>query len=531
MHRRDLLAAAGALATTGWGALAPRPARASGTTLQIGLGGAFTTMDPHFYHAVPNHTVAMHIYERLINRAPDGRLIPGLAIEWKPLTDTLWEFKLRPGVKFHDGGDFTADDVVFTFERARDVPNSPGGFGGFLRAVQRVEVVDPLTIRLHTPVPAPDLGPNLTYVGIVSRRVGEGATTADYNSGKAAVGTGPYRYGSYTPGNRVEMTRNDSWWGPKPAWETVSLRLLSNPAARTAALLSGDVDIIDTPSVSDLPRMRADDRFQVTAIPGIRLIYLVPDLSREGASPFVTDASGTPLPQNPFRDLRVRQALSLALRREALADRVMLGTATPTGQWMPPGAYSYAPSVKPPEEDAARARALLAEAGLPNGFRLTLHTPNDRYPNDARLAQGVAQMWARIGVQTTVEALPWASYAARGGRQEFSMGLWGWGSATFEGGYMLTQCFATHDRPRSIGLYNYGRYSNPALDALAARAVSTVDEAAREALLIEATELAMADTPIIPMLMLQNLWAVRKGISFLPRSDERTLAVDARPAG
>jgi peptide/nickel transport system substrate-binding protein len=530
MRRRDVLTAL-TLATTGWGALAPRPAMASGTTLRVGLGGAFTTMDPHFYHAVPNHTVAMHLFERLINRAPDGRLIPGLATEWRPLTDTLWEFKLRPGVKFHDGGDFTADDVVFTFERARDVPNSPGGFGGFLRAVERVEVVDPLTIRLHTPVPAPDLGPNLTYVGIVSRRVGQGATTADYNSGKAAIGTGPYRFASYTPGSRVEMTLNDLWWGPRPDWDAVSLRLLSNPAGRTAALLSGDVDLIDTPSVSDLPRLREDRDLQVEAIPGIRLIYLAPDLSREGESPFVTDTSGTPLPRNPFRDVRVRQALSLALQREALADRIMLGTATPTGQWMPPGAYSYAPKVVPALPDAAQARRLLAEAGLPNGFRLTLHTPNDRYPNDARLAQAVAQMWTRIGVQTTVEAMPWATYAARGGRQEFTMGLWGWGSATFEGGYMLTQCLATYSKERSLGLYNYGRYSNPALDQLTARAVSTVDEAAREALLIEATEVAMADTPVIPVLMLQNLWAVRRGIAFAPRSDERTLAVDARREG
>jgi peptide/nickel transport system substrate-binding protein len=532
MRRRHFLAASGgALATIGWGALAPRPAHAAGTALQIGLGGAFTTVDPHFYHAVPNHTVAMHMFERLINRAPDGRLIPGLATEWKPLSDTLWEFKLRPGVKFHDGGGFTADDVVFTFERARDVPNSPGGFGGFLRAVERVEVMDPLTIRLHTPVPAPDLGPNLTYVGIVSRRVGEGASTADYNSGKAAIGTGPYKFASYTPGNKVEMARNDLWWGPKQGWETVSLRLITNPAGRTAALLSGDVDLIDTPSVSDLPRLRGDSRINVAAIPGIRLLYLVPDLSREGESPFVTDKSGKPLPKNPFRDLRVRQALSLAIQRDALADRVMLNTAEATGQWMPPGAYSYAPQVAPPKPDPDRARSLLAEAGLPDGFNLTLHTPNDRYPNDARLAQAIAQMWTRIGVQTTVEAMPWSTYAARGGRQEFSMGLWGWGSATFEGGYMLSQCMASYSKERSLGLYNYGRYSNPELDALTVKATSTVDDAAREKLLIEATEKAMADLPLIPLLMLQNLWAVRKGIAFSPRSDERTLAVDARAEG
>lgn len=526
MRRRDLFAVPAVLAGLG-----TPPARAqSARGLNIGLGGAFTTVDPHFYHAVPNHTVAMHMFERLIDRAPDGRLIPGLALSWKPLSETLWEFQLRPGVRFHDGGEFTADDVVFTFERARDVPNSPGGFGGFLRTVQQVEVLDPLTLRLHTAAPAPDLPPNLTYVGIVSRRVGEGATTADYNSGKATIGTGPYRFVSFTPGSKVELARFDSYWGAKQPWDTVALRLLANPAARSAALLSGDVDLIDTPSVSDLPRLRSDDRVNVASIPGIRFLYLAPDLSREGESPFVTDVRGTPLPRNPFRDLRVRQALSLSIQRAALADRIMLGTAAPTGQWMPPGAYSYAPQVKAPEPDIEQARKLLAEAGLKDGFRLTLHTPNDRYPNDARLAQAIAQMWTRIGVQTTVEALPWSSYSARGGRQDFAMGLWGWGSATFEGGYMLTQCFATTDKNRSLGLYNYGRYSDPELDAMIAKAVVEVDEARREALLIAATEKAAAGVPVIPLLMLQNLWAVRKGIAFQPRSDERTLARDAAPA-
>lgn len=527
MRRRQITAAFAA--TAGLATLGSRPARAA-TKLEIGLGGAFTTIDPHFFHATPNHTVAMHMFERLVDRAPDGRLIPGLAMSWRLVSDTLWEMALRPNVRFHDGGAFTADDVAFTFERAPNVPNSPGGFGTFLRTVSRLEIVDPLTIRIHTHQPAPDLLPNLTYVGIVSRRVGEGATTADYNSGKAAIGTGPYRFVSYTPGNRVELARFDGWWGERQPWDSVVLRLLSNPAARTAALLSGDVQVIDTPSVNDLPRLREDARATVSAVSGIRVMYLVPDFSREGESPHVLGHDGRPLPTNPFRDRRVREALSIAIQRGALAERVMLNTAAPTGQWMPEGSYSHAPSVRVPEADVSRARRLLADAGLGQGFRLVLHTPNDRYPNDARLAQAVAQMWSRIGVQTTVEALPWSSYYGRGIRQEFSMMLWGWGSPTFEAGYMLTNCFARHDRERSRGAYNYGRYANAELDRAIFEAVEEMDSARREALLIRAVEQAMADIPVIPLLMLENLWATRKDVTIAPRRDERTLAMDVRPA-
>jgi peptide/nickel transport system substrate-binding protein len=528
MQRRDFLATAASLAAL-YNAV-PHAAHAASSELEIGLGGAFTTIDPHFFHATPNHTVAMHMFERLVDRTPDGTLVPVLAESWTLLNDTLWEFKLRAAVKFHDGGELTADDIAFTFERAPNVPNSPGGFGTFLRAVSRLEVIDPQTFRVHTHQPAPDLLLNLTYIAIISRRAGEGATTADYNSGKAAIGTGPYRFVSFTPGSRVEMRRFDGWWGPKQPWERVTLRLLSNPAARSAALLSGDVGVIDTPSVSDLPRLRSEPQVTVSSVAGIRCMYLTPDFSREGESPFVLGNNGQPLPKNPFRDRRVREALSCSIQRSALADRVMLNTAAPTNQWMPEGSYSYAPGVGIPEFNPNRARQLLGEAGLGQGFKLTLHTPNDRYPNDARLAQAVAQMWTRIGVQTAVEALPWSSFFGRGNRQEFSMALWGWGSPTFEAGYMLTNCIATQDRSRNRGAYNYNLYSNPELDRYIFEAVEEMDAGKREKLLIGATERAMADVPIIPILMLENLWATRKDFSIQPRRDERTLAMDVKPA-
>jgi peptide/nickel transport system substrate-binding protein len=498
--------------------------------LRIGLAAPATSMDPHFYNASPNISVAMHVFDRLTHRSPDAKVIPWLAERWEAVGDDAWDFHLRPGVTFHDGKPLTPDDVAFTISRVPNVLNSPGNFAGYLRTVSSVETIDENTIRIHTKAPTPTLPGDMAAIAIVSRHVGEGATTEDYNSGKAAIGTGPYRLVRYISGDRVELVRNDSWWGPKPAWEHVTIRFIPAPATRTAALLAGDVDLIDVPPAADLPRLKADPKLSVFSVQGLRVIFLYPDMSRTGEEPFITDNDGKPLAANPLRDLRVRQALSLALNRTGLAERVMQGTAVATGQWLPPGTFGYAADVGVPPYDPAKAKTLLAEAGFPAGFKLTLHTPNDRYPNDAATAQAVAQMWTRIGVQTSVEAVPWASYAARANHQEFSMGLLGWGSNTAEAGYTLINVIGTNDPKVGRGSANSGRYSNPALDAMTDKAMATLDDPSREVQLRAAVKTSMADLPFIPMYQLINFWAARKGIVYDAREDERTLAMNAHLA-
>ncbi|MFC3125597.1 ABC transporter substrate-binding protein [Pseudoroseomonas globiformis] len=526
-RRAALAAGAAALAVP---AATPRRASAQGArTLTIAIGGSVTSLDPHFYNASPNHSASQHFFERLTEFSADGKLQPQLAESWRVVEPTVWEFKLKSGVKWHDGRDFTAEDVAFTIQRAPNVPNSPGGFGPFTRGVERLEIVDPLTIRFHTPGPYPMLPTDFASLAIISKHVGEGASTEDYNSGKAVVGTGPYRFRSYLPGNRVQMVRNDAYWGGTPPWEAVDFRIISSPPARTAALLSGDVDIIDTVPSSDLPRLREEARLDLTSIQGLRVIYLSPDRSRDDNPIQVTDNDGKPLPKNPFNDLRVRRALTMAIQREALAKQVMQGTATANGQWLPPGAYSYNPDVKVPAYDPEGARKLLAEAGFPQGFRMVLSTPNDRYPNDARTAQAVAQMWTRIGVQTQVDALPWSAFSVRANRQEFGMRLVGWGSVTGEASYALVNILATYDTEKRMGANNQGRYSNPELDALTAKALGTLDDEEREEILKQAVKLAMDDVAIYPLHQLMNTWAVRKGLKHSPRMDERTRAMDVMP--
>jgi peptide/nickel transport system substrate-binding protein len=509
------------------GLAATQPAMAQNLT--IAIGGSVTSLDPHFYNASPNNSVSAHFFDKLTEFDARAQLVPQLAVSWTAIEPTLWEFKLRPGVKWHDGQDFTADDVAFTIERTPNVPNSPGGFGAFVRAVQKVEIVDPLTIRFTTAAPYPLLPTDFASVAIISRHAGQNAATEDYNSGKAVIGTGPYRFTAYSPGTRTQMTRNDAYWGGKPNWATVDYRVISSAPARTAAILSGDVDIIDTVPSSDIPQLSKEARLQLTQIQGLRVIYLSPDRSRTDNPIDVTDNAGKPLATNPFNDLRVRRALTMAIARDALAERVMENTAKPAGQWLPPGAYSYNDAVPPPALDIEGAKKLLADAGFPQGFRMVLSTPNDRYPNDSKTAQAVAQMWTRIGVQTTVNALPWASFSARANRQEFGMRLTGWGSATGEASYALVNIMGTYSNETRFGANNSGRYSNPALDALTVKATGTLDDKERETLLRDAVKMAMDDVAIIPLHQLVNTWAVRKGLMHDPRMDERTRAMDIKP--
>ncbi|MCB4821804.1 ABC transporter substrate-binding protein [Roseicella aerolata] len=508
----------------------PAAAQRGTEVLNIGIGGSVTSVDPHFYNASPNNSLSMHIFDRLVERDALAQPYPGLAESWRVVSDTVWEFRLRPGITWHDGRDFTAEDVAFTIRRAPNVPGSPGGFGGFLRAIERVEVVDPLTVRFHTAKPHPLLPTELASVAIIARHAAEGAATEDYNSGKAAIGTGPYRFVGYRPGDRTELARNEGYFRGAEPWARVNYRFIGNDGARTAALLAGDVDVIDQVPSTDLARLKRDNKVTVSEVQGLRLIYLVMDHSRRGEVPFVSDNDGKPMATNPFLDLRVRRALSMAINRQALAERVMEGTAQPTGQWLPEGTFGYNPDVRPPAHDPEGARKLLAEAGFPQGFRMTLHSPNDRYPNDSKAAQAVAQMFSRIGIRTEVEAVPWASFSQRSNRQDYAIRLSGWGSVTGEASYALVNILGTFDREKRTGASNSGRYSNPDLDALTERAAATIDDATRERLLREAVKLAMDEVAIIPLFQLVNSWGLKRGLRYEARMDERTTAMATRPA-
>lgn len=499
--------------------------------LSIAVGGAFTSMDPHFFDLSPNHALTWHVFDRLVHPDTDQRPSPGLATAWRPLDPLTWEFTLRQGVRFHDGTPFTADDVAFTFVRAPNVPNSPTSMGQYIRPVQRLEIVDAHTIRMHTKEPVPLIPQFMSSFAIVGRKQGDGMSTADYNSGKAAVGTGPYRLASFALGDRATFTRNDAWWGPAQPWEKVTYRLIANDSARVAALQSGDVDAIDAVPTRDVARLQRDPKLAVQSRPGLRLIYLYLDVNRP-VSPFVTDRAGNPLPTNPIRDVRVRRALSLAINREGIQRQLMEGHAMPAGQPMPAGSVGYDPGIKPDAFDPDQARRLLAEAGYPEGFGITLHGPNDRYVNDDGIVQAIAQMWARIGVRTAVQTQPASVFFSRGARDEFSASLVGWSTSTGEADTHLATQIATPDPPRGrSSVLRASHYANPEVDAIIDRAFATIDVEAREALYRDAIRIAyVRDLAVIPIHHQVNLWAMRKGIDYRPALSEQTRAMEFFPA-
>lgn len=493
--------------------------------IAIGVSADVTSVDPHYFLYSPNLSIADHIYGKLVDRDEQLRMQPGLAVSWKTIDDVTWEFKLRPNVVFHDGSPFTADDVVFSIERVGQIKDSPGPLTIYTKEIATAIAVDPLTLRIKTKRPHPLLLNDMAIVPIVSKRVAQGATTADFNSGKVAVGTGPYRLVRYARGDRVELTRSETYWGKKPLAEALTFKILTNDASRVAALMSGDVQVIESVPVADLARLKDSPDLNIVRRPSMRLIFLYVDAHRE-QSPFVTDKSGQPLQKNPLKDLRVRQALSMAIDRDLLRTRIMEGASVPTAQLMIQGLPGHTSNLSTERHDPAAAKKLLADAGYPQGFNLTLHGPNNRYVQDGPILQAVAQMFSKVGVQSKVETMPAAVFFPRNTKSEFSVSLTGWSPDTAEGSSPLRALIATRDPNKGFGGFNSGNYSNPKVDDLLERALATIDDGDRNKSLQSATEIAMKDLAIIPLHHQVNIWAARKPITFGGRADERTNAAD-----
>ena len=496
--------------------------------LSIALGGDVTSMDPHFHNLTPNNNIGAHVFDTLVMKEPGGRIKPGLAESWRVVDDTTWEFRLRKGVRFHDGSIFTAADVVFSLDRIPNVPNSPSPFTTYTKQVTEKIVVDPWTLRLKSAAPYPQMPIDISTVLIVSSKAAANATTDDFNTGKATVGTGPFRFVRWQKGDRIELARNDEYWGPKSPWDRVTFRVITSDPTRVASLLAGEVGAIENVPTTDLAKLSRNKDLAVYRTVSVRLMYLHLDTARD-KTPFATDKAGKPLDRNPLKDLRVRRAMSKAINRPALVERVMEGAAVATGQLMPHGFFGYTPALKPERYDPEGARKLLAEAGYPDGFGLTLHAPNNRYVNDEQIAQAIAQMLARVGIQTRVDAMPASVYFSRGSKLEFSFMLVGWGAETMEASSPLKALLATFSKDKGMGAANRGRYSNPKLDAMLEQALATVNDFNRERLLLQATEIGVGELGIIPLYHQHNLWAARRGIVYEARADERTFAHEFKP--
>ena len=487
------------------------------------------SLDPHFLYIGYNVGFSQHLYDTLVFRDASGKLVPGLATSWEAVEETRWRFHLRKDVKFHDGSPFTADDVVFSFDRIPKVPNNPGTYAGTLKSIVKIEVKDSHTIDFITDSINPMLPNQFPNSFIISRKAAEGKETKDFSSGAAAIGTGPFTFVEYVPGQHVKLKKNPSYWGKSATWDNVDLRIIPNDAARVAALLGGDIDLADFIPPNDVPKLKERKEVIVHTGPSYRTIAVKPNVGLDNPDDVRTKA-GAPLGKNPFKDVRVRQALSYGINRELMVERVLSGLAIPASQMVPPGMLGYSEALKNPPYDIAKAKALLAEAGYPDGFAVKLHCTNDRYVNDAKVCQVLGQMLARIGLTPEVITQPASVFFPknRAPLGQYVLSLGGWGSAG-EADNLWTWMH-TYDKARGLGVFNSTGWSDKELDGKVAVIQKTIDTAQREKLEQDAMAYAMSRFVVLPLFYQTVVTATRQGFKYVPHINEYTLAMNASRA-
>ncbi len=507
---------------------------AAAQTLTIGVRGGPDSIDPHFT-ATGSHAEALkHVFDTLTWSGSGLEVQPRLAESWRVIDPTTWEFKLRRGVKFHDGSDFTAEDVKFSIERI-PVVSGPNPTTIYVRRVKEVKIVDSHTVHILTDGPAPILPNDFIRLFIVSHRAAAGLTkeTANeaFNTGRAAIGTGPYKYVSWSPRGDLVLDRNDAYWGAKEPWARHVRREIPNDAARVAQLRAGQLDLITRVPATDLATLRRDARLEVTTIDTVYVFNAELDMREAPPAGQLATKDGSPLPANPLRDLRVRQAIDMAIDRKALAEIAMEGLGKPVNQLVTPSIFGFNAALPERVYDPAASRRLLAEAGFPNGFRMRFAFTNDRLPGDGAVGTSIAQMLAAVGIDAVAAATPAAAFFPARTRGEFSASMSGWGTLTGEAHYTLSSLIHSNDPAVRMGAFNVLGYKNPRADKLLQDAAVELDEAKRRAQLAEVNAIVLEDRQRLPIVAVGSAWAMQKAkVKIAPRVDEDTLAMDIKPA-
>ena len=497
--------------------------------LVIAVQADIAALDPHVAPAQTGEAVLRHVYDALVDRDPELHIVPSLATSWRVVDPVTWEFTLRPGVRFSDGTPLEAEDIGFSIRRAGAIRYAAGTYAPYVRAVKSVTVVAPDLVRVETVQPYPQLLGDLVRIGIVSAELAGQAGTEAFNRGAAAIGTGPYKVQSWAPGDRLVLVRNPNYWGKAQLWDQVTFRPVASDAARLAALLSGDAQLIDKVPLPDIARLRGNPDVTLTVHDGNRSMFLAPNFA-DPTGAYVTDDAGRHFPANPLLDPNVRQAVSLAINRAAIVDRVLGGLGSVANQVVPAAMFGWDPDLPAARTAPDEARRLLAEAGYPHGFHLVLHCSNGRYVNDQETCQAAAQMLSRVGIRTEVQAEAQSLFYARLGRGEFDLVLNGWGSDTGDSIIVLRQALHSVDPSKGLGGFNRGRIADPELDRLIETATSTLDDDLRRALQFAAMRRATDEGGLIPLYTASWVWGTRRGITYQGGFEEGTLAMRAAPA-
>lgn len=495
--------------TVGVVIMAATSAFAQEKSVTIGL-----TSDPsHLYplagEELSSNIMYYNLYDPLVKRGADLSFGPGLAESWENVDDVTWRFKLRDGVTFHNGNALTAADVVFTVNKARESIRPD-----LVANIAEISAVDDLTVEIKTPKPYAVLPNDLAELLILDEEYT--TATGDEQMDLKPMGTGPYMLGEWIKEEKLTLKAFDDYWGGVPAIKNVTFRPITNPATRTAALLTGEVDVIQDLAVRDVDRVKREDGFTVVTRPSLLNVVLAMDTRAQ--SPTIEG-------DNPMTDRRVREAIARAIDVDAINKVVMNGLATPSDQFVPSSHIGYVDGMNFREMyplDIEKAKALMAEAGHPDGFTMTLDATNNRYVNDAQIAQALASMLAKIGVTLELNIMPKSNFWGyiRVPTESSSFIMSGWDVPAGDAGSMYGALFYTRDKKEGYGQVNRGSYSNPEMDALVDKADATPSIEARDGYLQEATKLLLADIPMIPVHYEQDIYAVRDGVALEPRVDK-----------
>ena len=501
-------------------ALACLGTTASAVTLRIGNQGDALSMDPHSLSESLQISVNENVYEPLVTRGRDYKLAPALATDWKQTAPTVWRFNLRKGVQFHDGTPFTADDVIFSYERARGDGSDMKSYVGQVKEIRKISDHQ---LDIVTKAPFPILPELFTHFDIMSKKwceTNQATKPVDRRKGIEnaasfrANGTGAYRLRERQPNVRTTYVRNGNYWGKiEGNVDEVIFNVIGNDATRVAALISGEIDVMEPVPVQDVERLKTASNLKVLQGPELRVIFLGMDQKRDELQ--FSNVKG----KNPFKDKRVRQAFYQAIDVEGIKRTVMRGASTPVALMLPPQVNGYAPDLaKRLPYDVEASKKLLAEAGYPNGFEVTMNCPNDRYVNDGAICQAVAANLARANIKIKLEVETKGTYFPKILRRDTSFYMLGWTSTTVDAENVLYAIMSTPgDGGR--GQFNLGAYSNARLDELTEKIGSETDMKKRNEMIREAMKIHQDDIGHIPLHQQALNWGAKKNVDLVQWPD------------
>ena len=500
-------------------ALGAGTVNAQSVTLRIANQGDSLSMDPHSLNESLQLSVTGNVYEPLVGRNKDLSLTPMLATAWKQTSPTVWRFELRKGVQFHDGTPFTADDVLFSLHRTQVDGSDMKSYTNDFKEVRKI---DDYTVEIETKAPFPILPDVLTLVYIMSKKwceANQAVVPVDRRKGIEnaasfrANGTGPWRLRERQPNVRTTFSRNGNYWGKIESNATdIIFTPIGNDSTRVAALLSGEVDVMEPVPVQDIDRVNNNPATRAITGPELRTIFLGMDQKRDEL--LYSNVKG----KNPFKDKRVRQAFYQAIDIEGIRKTVMRGASTPTAEMVGPGINGFQPDMKRLPYDVEAAKKLMADAGYPNGFEVAMNCPNDRYVNDSRICQAVAANLARINVKINLQAETKGTYFPKILRRDTSFYMLGWTPSTYDAHNALNALMACVD-DKGTGQFNLGSYCNPKVDELTRKIQSETDKSKRNAMIKEAFEIHAADVGHIPLHQQSLAWGVSKKVQLVQLPD------------